>query len=196
MFKTDIDIDMPSTFDPALFFGGYVTKASMVKDEKLQSHPCGVYFQDIPKDPISKLSAIPYDAAEELGYFKVDFLHLNVYNHFESKEEIQALLKLEPDWSMLNSPSIVSRLFQVSKHYDVIKKIQPKSILEMADVLALIRPGKAYVMNLYLRDKQKGRKELYKMDERGNYSFKKAHAISYAMVIVLQLHLLSAGIEI
>jgi len=195
MFKTDIDIDMPSTFDATSFFGSYVTKASLYKDEKLQPHPCGVYFQEIPKDPISKLSAIPYDVADELGYFKVDFLHLNVYNYFQSKEEIRELLKVEPDWSMLNSPSIVSKLFQVSKHYDVIKKVNPKSILEMADVLALIRPGKAYVMNLYLRDKRKGRRELYKMDERGNYSFKKAHAISYAMVIVLQLHLLSAGIE-
>jgi DNA polymerase III alpha subunit len=196
MIKTDIDVDMPSTFDAAKFFGSYiVTKASMLKDEKLQSHPCGVYFQEIPKDPLSNLSAIPYEAAEELGYFKVDFLHLDVYKYFESKQEIKDLLKIDPDWTLLNSPSIVSKLFQLSKHYEIIKKIQPKSILEVADVLALIRPGKAYVLNLYLRDKEKGRRELYKMDANGNYSFKKAHAISYAMVVVLQLHLLSAGIE-
>ena len=194
--KTDIDIDTPSTFNAASFFGSYVTKASMIKDEKLQSHPCGVYFQEIPKDPLTDLSAIPYEAAETLGYFKVDFLHLNVYNHFENKEEIKALLKVEPDWSLLNSPSIVSRLFQLSKHYDIIKKVQPKSVIEVADVLALIRPGKAYVLNLYLRDKEKGRRELYKLDKDGNYSFKKAHAISYALVVILQLHLLSAGIEI
>lgn len=194
--QTDIDIDMPSMFNAASFFGSYVTKASMIKDEKLQSHPCGVYFQEIPKDPLTHISAIPYEAAEQLGYFKVDFLHLNVYNHFESKDEIKALLKTEPDWNLLNSPSIVSRLFQLSKHYDIIKKIQPRSIMEIADTLALIRPGKAYVLNLYLKDKEKGRKELYKLDQNGNYSFKKAHAISYAMVVILQLHLLSAGIEI
>lgn len=196
MIKTDIDIDMPSSFDPAKFFGSYVvTKASMLKDEKLQSHPCGVYFQEIPKDPLSNLSAIPYEAAEELGFFKVDFLHLDVYKYFESKQEIKDLLKIEPDWTLLNSPSIVSKLFQLSKHYDIIKKIQPKSILEIADILALIRPGKAYILNLYLRDKQKARNELYKINENDTYAFKKAHAISYALVVVLQLHLLSAGIE-
>jgi len=194
---TDIDIDTSPNFNAALFFGSQVvTKASMLKDEKLQPHPCGVYFQDIPKDPLTNLSAIPYEAAEELGFFKVDFLHLNVYSYFNNKQEIRELLKTEPDWSLLNSPSIVSRLFQLAKHYDIIKKIQPKSILEIADILALIRPGKSYVLSLYLRDKEKGRKELYKMDPSGNYSFKKAHAISYAMVVILQLHLLSAGIEL
>lgn len=194
--RTDIDIDTPSSFNAASFFGSYVTKASMIKDEKLQPHPCGVYFQEIPKDPLTDLSAIPYEAAEQLGYFKVDFLHLNVYNHFENKEEIKTLLKTEPDWNLLNSPSIVSKLFQLSKHYDIIKKVQPKCVMEIADVLAMIRPGKAYVLNLYLRDKEKGRKELYKLDHNGNYSFKKAHAISYALVVILQLHLLSAGVEI
>jgi DNA polymerase III alpha subunit len=194
--NTDIDIDMSSSFNASSFFGSYVTKASLVKDEKLQPHPCGVYFQEIPKDPVLKISAIPYEVAEELGYFKLDFLHLDVYKYFESKQEIKDLLKIEPDWTLLNSQSIVSKLFQLSKHYDIIKKIQPKSILEVADVLALIRPGKAYVLNLYLRDKEKGRRELYKMDANGNYSFKKAHSLSYALVIVLQLHLLSAGIDI
>ena len=193
---TDIDIDMPGSFNPVLFFGNYVTRASMIKDEKLHPHPCGVYFQEISQDPLTHLSAVPYEDAEKMGYFKVDFLHLNVYNFFESKEEIKALLKTEPDWNLLNSPSIVSKLFQLSKHYDIIKKIQPKSIMEVADVLALIRPGKNYILNLYLRDKEKARKELYKLDQNGNYAFKKAHAISYALVIVLQLHLLSAGVEI
>jgi DNA polymerase III alpha subunit len=191
----DIDIDTPNSFDAVSFFGGYATKASMIKDEKLQSHPCGVYFQDIPKDPLTNLSAIPYETADELGYFKVDFLHLNVYNFFDSKDEIKALLKIEPDWTLLNSPSVVSKLFQLSKHYDLIKKVKPTSILELADVLSLIRPGKTFILNLYLRDKEKARKELYKLDKDGNYSFKKAHAIAYALTIILQLHLISAGVE-
>ena len=192
----DIDIDTNPKFNPIEFFGSYAVKASILKDEKLQPHPCGVYFQKIATDPLTHLAAIPYETAEQLGYFKVDFLHLNVYQYFESKDEIRALLKTNPDWSLLNSPSIVTKLFQLSKHYDIIDKIKPTSIMELADVLALIRPGKAYVLNLYLRDKEKGRKELYKMDKDGNYSFKKAHAISYAMVVVLQLHLLSMGIDI
>ena len=195
--KTDIDIDTANSFNPSTFFGNsIVTKASMIKDGKLQGHPCGVYFQEVPVDPISKLAAIQYEDAEELGYFKVDFLHLNIYNHFKDKQEIKELLKVDPDWSLFNSPSTVSKLFQLSKHYDIINKVKPKSIMEVADLLALIRPGKTYVLNLYLRDKEKGRRELYKLDADGNYSFKKAHAISYALVVVLQLHLISAGIEL
>lgn len=194
---TDIDIDTGNAFDPVKFFGGdVVVKATLVKDDKLQGHPCGVYFQNIAVDPISKLSAIAYDDAEELGYFKVDFLHLNIYNHFNDKQEIKELLKAEPDWSILNSPSIVSKLFQLSKHYDIINKIKPKSIDEIADVLALIRPGKSYILNLYLKNKERARKELYKIDKDGNFGFKKSHAYAYALVVVLQLHLLAAGIEL
>ena len=46
-----------------------------------------------------------------------------------------------------------------------------------------------HLTNLYINDKQKALKYLWLQDDDG-YAFKKAHAISYAMVIVLQLHLL------
>lgn len=189
----DVDIDTVSTFNPSSVFGDRITKASIIKDEKIQPHPCGVYFQEIAKDPISKLAAMSYEDAEEAGYFKVDFLHLNIYNYFESKDEIRALLKQEPDWTQLNSPSTVKNLFQLAKHYDTLSQVKPTSILELADVLAMIRPGKINILKLYLRDREKGRKELYKQDADG-FTFKKAHAISYALVVVLQLHLISAGI--
>lgn len=190
----DIDIDMPSSFDPAKFFGSYVTKASLVKDEKLQPHPCGVYFQEIPKDPVLKISAIPYEPAEELGYFKLDFLHLNVYDLFESKDEIKNLLKDPPNWDLLASKEVVKKLFQLSKHYDIISQVKPKNIDDLADVLALIRPGKTFILKLYLKDKNKARRELYKRSQNDVYSFKKAHAYAYAMVVILQLHLIGAEI--
>ncbi len=191
----DIDIDTPPLFNPLAIFKDNAIKASLIKDKKIQPHPCGVYFQEIPIDPITKLSAIPYDEAEQLGYFKIDFLHLGIYSYFENKDEITALLKIDPEWDLLNSPTVVSKLFQLSKYYNVINKIKPKSISDIADTLALIRPGKSYVLNLYLRDKEKGKKELYKIDPNSSYSFKKSHAYAYALIIVLQLHLINAGIE-
>ena len=192
--NTDIDIDCPTNFDPTKIFKGAV-RASILKDKKLTPHPCGVYFQAVPTDPLTGLSAVPYSEAEELGCFKVDFLHLHVYDHFTSRSEIKELLKYDPDWDLLKIPSVVEQLFQVSKHYDLLQQVKPHSILEIGDCLALIRPQKRFILQYYLRDPVKYRDELYKQEAEGGYSFKKAHAIAYALVIVLQLHLIKGGIK-
>lgn len=187
----DVDIDFPTNFKPEKIFPLW-PRASILKDEKLVPHPCGVYPQAIARDPITKLAAIPYDEANEVGYFKLDFLHLNVYNHFESREEILALLDIEPNWELFKLPSAVLKLFQLAKHYDLLQQIKPSSVEEIADVLALIRPGKSTLLGLYLKDKVVARKMLYLSSE--DFSFKRSHAISYALVVVLQLHLIEEGL--
>jgi len=161
----------------------------------LAPHPCGVYFQDVATDPITGLSAIPYEQAEELGCFKIDFLHVHVYDHFTSRAEIKELLKHEPDWGLLEIPSVVAQLFQVSKHHELLNQIKPKSIIELSDCLALIRPQKRFLLKYYLSNRVKARIDLYKQEPGSGYAFKKGHAISYAMVIVLQLHLIKFGIK-
>jgi hypothetical protein len=190
----DIDIDVPSSFDPVKVFDR-VVRASLLKDKKLLPHPCGVYFQEVPTDPLTGLSAVPYAEAEHLGCFKIDFLHLHVYDHFSSREEIKELLKYPPDWDLLKIPSVVDQLFQLSKHYDLLQQVQPRSITELADCLALIRPQKRFILKYYLQDAARYRPELYKQDADGGYGFKKAHAIAYALVVVLQLHLIKGGIS-
>jgi DNA polymerase III alpha subunit len=187
----DIDIDTPTSFNPNSIFPW--TRASLVKDESLQPHPCGVYPQNISIDPVTGLSAIPYNIAEDLGFYKIDFLHLNVYDHFKSRDEIEQLLEIEPDWTLLTDSKHQTKLFQLSKHGDILNEVKPKSIEELADVLALIRPGKKQLLKLYKAQRESTRRILYAKDETG-YSFKKSHAIAYAMVIILQLHLISSGI--
>lgn len=189
----DIDIDMKTDFNPLDVFPKWV-KASNVIGGELKSHPCGIYPQHIPVDRLTGLAAIPYDKAEELGFMKLDFLHNSVYNHFESREEIEALIQIEPEWSILLMPSEQKKLFQLSKHGEILDRVKPKSIEDIADVLALIRPGKTQFLELYLSDKNKGRVLLYAKDKKSGYSFKKSHAIAYALVIVLQLHLIQGGI--
>lgn len=188
----DIDLDLPTTFKVDDIFD-QVIHASMVEKGELRKHPCGVYFQPIPVDQISGLAAIPYEPAEELGFFKVDFLHLTILDHFESKEEIRELLKHNPDWNLLQIPSVVQKLFQIHKHYDILAMVKPQTVQELADVIALIRPGKKHLLTQYLQNKEQVRKELYKRPKSGYY-FKKGHAISYAMTIVLQLHLIKSKI--
>jgi DNA polymerase III alpha subunit len=188
--KFDIDIDFKTDFDPLTIFNW--TKASIYKDEKLTPHPCGIYPQHISKDPITKLSAIPYDVADNLGFFKIDMLHLSAYNHFQSRQEMLDLLEKEPDWNLLLMKSNVEKLFQLSKHFDIILKTRPKSIDDIADLMALIRPGKIGLLDLYLAQKEFVKKVLYSQTDK--FSFKKSHAYSYAQIVILQLHLIEMNI--
>lgn len=137
-------------------------------------------------------SAIPYSEAEELGYLKVDFLHVSAYNGFKSRDEIEKYMLIEPDWSLLQLQSTWPKLFQLSKHGDLLTALKPRTIQELADCMALIRPGKKTLIGLYSKAKTQARMALYAKDENG-YSFKKSHAYAYAYVVWLQLHLIEQG---
>jgi DNA polymerase III alpha subunit len=189
----DIDLDLKTDFDPLEIFPTAI-RASTVRNEALAKHPVGVYFQSIPVDQMTNLSAIPFKQAEEAGYFKIDFLHLSVLDSFESKEEIRELLKHDPDWSLLTQEDVVEKLFQIHRQYSLVSKLAPKSVLEIADCIALMRPGKRYLVDAYLKDKELIREELYRKPDDDKYYFKKGHAVSYALIIVLQLHLVKGGL--
>lgn len=189
----DIDIDTQSSFNAQTIFRHSVA-ASIVKNQKLSRHPCGTYFQKIPVDPVTNLSAIPFKEAEELGYFKVDFLHLTFLDNFKSKQQMRRLLKKEPNWALMQVPSVVAQLSHLSNYIDLVRRINPQSIQEIADILALIRPGKMYLLEAYTRDRELVRDELYaKPKEKNAIWFKRSHSIAYAHNIVLQLHLISGN---
>lgn len=188
----DIDIDTPTSFDPVAVFKN-CTQASQVNNEKITKHPAGVYFQRIPRDPISGLSAIPYNSAEKYEYFKVDFLHLSLLDYFDTKQQLRSLMKRPPKWELLLDDDVIPRLFQLRNSGDLLKYIKPQSVQELADCIALIRPAKIHLQDQYVLDKEKARKELYKMPLPQG-CFKRAHAIAYAFNVVVQLHLIQNGI--
>jgi DNA polymerase III alpha subunit len=187
----DVDIDTATSFDPTKIFPSW-PRASVVRDGKLTPHPCGVYPQSIPRDPMTGYAAIPYDQAEELGFLKVDFLHLSAYNNFESRKQIEELVNQDPNWKLLELDSTHPKLFQLAKHGEMLKAIKPSNIEELADCMALIRPGKKVMIGLYTKARDQARRALYAKDDNG-YSFKKSHALAYAYVCVLQLHLIEQG---
>lgn len=187
----DVDIDTAPDFKPERYFPRWL-RAAVVKDGKVTPHPVGVYPQAMARDPFTELAAIPYEEAEDLGYLKVDFLHLNVYSNFKSRQEIEELLKQEPDWTLLQVPSTWDKLFQLAKHGDLLQKVKPRCVEELADCMALIRPGKKGLLGLYLKEREACRRGLYAQDESG-YSFKRSHSLAYALVVVLQLHLIQQG---
>lgn len=191
----DVDIDLTTNFNPLDYFHTAVC-ASRVQDLELKKHNAGIYFQNIPKDKITGLAAIPYTKAQELGYFKIDFLHLGVLDTFSSKEQIRVLLKKEPDWLLLQSPEHVSKMFHIRKHFELVSRIRPASVQELADCTALIRGSKRPLLDAYIKakNKEKIRRILYAKPLDGRIYFKRSHSVAYALTIVLQLHLIKAGI--
>lgn len=190
----DVDIDFQTTFDPLDYFNEAIRASMVNKDCELIKHPAGVYFQAIPKDSLTQLAAIPYKKAEELGYFKFDFLHLSILDYFENKDEIRELIKIEPDWMLLESAVHVQKLFQLGKHYDLVSQVKPKTVQELADCVSLIRPGKRFLLDAYIKNRNAVRTELYRRDPDAKYYFKRSHAVSYALTIVLQLHLIKGKV--
>lgn len=187
----DIDIDVAPKFKASNVFKA--TPASIVEQGELKKHLVGLYFQNIPVDKETGVAAIPYKEAERMGFFKIDMLNLSILNNFESKDEIKQLLKIEPDWSLLEDEKVVGKLFHLSRHYHVINRIQPTSVEELADCLALIRPNKIKLVDKYIRNRTQTRKELYVKHDASD--LRRSHAIPYALLIVLQLHLIKSGIE-
>lgn len=183
----DIDIDTPSSFDPKEVFTD-VVYASVINNGRFRKHPAGVYFQQVPTEPTQDVCCLPYDLAPHFDLFKVDFLHLSLLDVFDSKDQIRELMKKPPKWEMLEDEDVVAELFQLKNHFDVLQLIQPRSIQELADCVALIRPGRRYLLDQYKSDPVQSRAELYKLPlPKG--CFKKAHAIAYAFNISLQLHM-------
>lgn len=186
----DIDIDVSDNESARKALGGI--RASTVENSELKPHIVGLYFQHAPKDALTGLCAIPYDLAEDYGYKKIDILNLSFLENFDNKEQIRKLLKRKPRWSLLTEDSVIPKLFHLSKHGNVLKAIRPNSVEELADTLALIRPNKKELIPKYIKDKVATREQLYKKVDASD--LRKSHAIPYALIIVLQLHLIDAGI--
>jgi hypothetical protein len=183
----DIDIDIVDTVDLEKVFPEF-RRASRVDKGALKPHPCGGYFETIPLDPLTNLAAIPFKDAEALGYVKVDFLHLSLLSKFTSKEEIHTLINREPDWSLMEDENIVRQLFQLNNSWEFVSAIKPKSIEEVADTIAIIRPDKRHLLNQYIDNKESTRKKLYRTSADDKSTFRRSHALAYALTVVLQLN--------
>jgi DNA polymerase III alpha subunit len=180
----DIDIDF---FDRTLILDKIPHHVAMrIQKDTEVKHNTGVYFTDIPHNPFTNLATIDYESAENRGYFKIDFLNVSIYENVRDEEHLISLLK-DSDWSLLEYQEIVDQLFHINGHFDIVKKLKPKSIEQLAAVLAIIRPAKKYLVD---SDWNTIESEVWKKPEDDSYFFKKSHAIAYAHAIVVQLNLL------
>ena len=88
----------------------------------------------------------------------------------------------------LKDQKIVDELFHLNGHFSIVSKLQPKTIEQLAAVLAIIRPAKRYLVNAPWDDILK---EVWIRPADGSYFFKKSHAVAYAQAIVVQMNLIA-----
>ena len=161
--------------------------ASIISDKEQKKHNTGVYFQDIPTDPLTGRSSIDYKDADDRGYYKVDMLNVSIYKDIKDGKHLNRLMAQEPDWSLLESEDIVNELFHLNGHYSIVSKLKPKNIEQLAAVLAIIRPAKRHLVD---SDWSEIEQDVWQKPTDNSYFFKKAHAFGYAHAIVLQMNLL------
>jgi DNA polymerase III alpha subunit len=186
----DIDIDFVDRTKVLSLFNHI--RASRLENDKLVPHNTGVYLHPVPVDAKTNLCAIPYDQAEENGYFKVDFLNVGIYKNVRSEEHLVQLMETEPLWDLLLDDQFVDLLFHLNGHGDVLKKTCPTSAEQLAAVLAMIRPAKRYLIG---KNWQTIMQEVWTKPGTGEYYFKKSHATAYALAVIVQMNLICESIS-
>jgi DNA polymerase III alpha subunit len=187
----DIDIDFADRTQ-ALEKFKHVVAAIKEADGTFKKHNTGVYCTSVPYNPITKLSTIDYKQAEDRGYFKIDFLNVNVYEGVKDRKHLLELMETEPLWDLLEQDDFTQLLFHVNGHGSILRQSKPRSIEQLAAVLAMIRPAKRYLIG---KDWTTIMTDVWTKPENDEYYFKKAHAIAYAHVIVVQMNLICEKIS-
>lgn len=155
--------------------------------DKNKKHNTGVYVTECPHNPVDMLSTLDHKTAEDRGYFKLDFLNVSLYKDIKDESHLTKLMTKEPLWDLLTEAEFTNKLFHVGEHSSLLKQLKPKTILELAATLAIIRPAKRYLQN---SSWEVIHKEVWTKPTSGEYFFKKAHAVAYAHAIVVQMNLI------
>lgn len=186
-FSSDIDIDFGDREQALKVLN--VTPASILRDGKLVKHNTGVYPSDIPVDPLQGFASIDYDAAEQRGYMKLDFLNVSLYTQIKDEEHLQELMSQEPVWDFLKQREFCSQLIHIGNHYDTLMRMPEPvdSIPRMAMLLSVIRPAKRHLIGQKWSEVAK---TVWEKPTDDSYFFKKAHAVSYAHLVAVHMNLI------
>lgn len=161
--------------------------ATIIDSKGNKKHNTGVYCQQIPINPLTGLASIDYKEAESRGYFKIDFLNVSIYQSVKDEDHLDQLINQEPIWELLEIDEFTNQLFHVSGHSDVLKRMKPKSLEQLAMVLAMIRPSKKHLIG---QDWDTIRKEIWIPPSNSEYYFKQSHSYAYAAAVIVHMNLL------
>lgn len=186
----DIDIDFANR-EHALEKIEHIT-ASIRDNDTFKKHNTGIYCTSVPYNPFTGQSTLDYKEAEERGYFKIDILNVSVYKDVRDEEHLIELMNTEPLWDLLLQDEFVNLLFHLNGHGAVLRKTCPTSVEQLAAVLAMIRPAKRHLIG---QDWTTIMNEVWIKPTTDEYYFKKAHAVAYAVAIVVQMNLICEKIS-
>lgn len=204
---SDLDLDIPSKDSDVIRDG--LTRATILNERgEYQPHPAGVYFyKSIPQ--YENLSVIDYKAMEDEHFQKIDILNNSYLDDITSDEMdifVDNIENEEIEWSELWE---YDEPYQLGKYPGILREFKVESVLDVAIVLALIRPGsvanydkmKAYIhTDKLLKNKSEEAQEVLKetygipvFDEQfkqlgkddGKYRYKKPHSIGYAYILLI-----------
>jgi hypothetical protein len=182
----DIDIDFANRDAAIELLGG--TPASIIRDGKAIKHNTGVYYTDIPVSAVTGNATLDHKVAEERGYFKLDLLNLGVYDTVRNEKHLDALIAKTPNWGRLvTDAEFVSKIVHIGNYFDLLLEKRPQSTIEMAMFLAIIRPGKKHLKHEQWADVKR---TVWNRNETEGYTFRKSHAISYAMAVQVHMNLI------
>ena len=186
-FQSDIDIDFGDRTQ-ALAHIVHVP-ASILRDNKFVKHNSGIYVTPIPTDPFTGQASLDYQVAEARGYVKLDLLNVSLYTHIKSEQHLAQLMNAEPAWDQLYDAEFFARLIHVNSHYETLIRMPEavNSIPRLAMLLSVIRPAKRHLIG---RTWAEVATTVWEKPTDGTYYFKKAHAISYAHLVVVNMNLL------
>jgi len=188
-FNTDVDIDFADRDDILKLIKH--TSAMQNNDQGIRRHNSGVYVTDIPYNPLTDTASIDYQTAEERGYFKIDFLNVNVYKLIKDQAHYDKLMARDVPWSRLKDKTFFEQVIHIGNHYDLVGELALDTIPRMAMFLALIRPAKRHLVGKTWADISK---DIWtKTDDQ--YFFKKSHAVSYALLVTLHMKLLDENLH-
>ena len=183
----DIDIDFANR---DIILSKIQHRVAKLDSEK--KHNTGVYVTEIPHNPIDNLATVDYKTAEDRGYFKLDFLNVSIYKDVKDESHLQELMEREPQWELLEHDDFNNLVFHVAGHGSVLRSMRPRSVEQLAAVLAMIRPAKRHLVG---QSWDTVMKEVWTKPTNDEYYFKKAHAMSYAFAVVVHMNLLCDSIS-
>ena len=181
--NTDVDIDLFDRDELLKHLPHIIGRID--REDGYVKHNTGVYFQRIPRDPVTNMATIDHKDANELGYFKIDFLNNSVYKGIRDEAHLQELVDTEPQWDLLEHTDIVEKLFHIGNYADLVGEMRPTNIDQLAMLLAIIRPGKAHLRGQSWEEVEQ---EVWIKPLDDSYYFKKSHSFGYAMAIIVQLN--------
>ena len=183
----DIDIDFADRNIVLSLIDHRVAKLDTGK-----KHNTGVYVTEIPHNPVDNLATVEHKEANERGYFKLDLLNVSIYKDVRGNQHLTELMERKPLWQLLEHEDFSDKVFHLNGHNELLKQLKPKSVSQLAATLAIIRPAKRHLASTTW---EQINQQVWIKPTNGDYYFKKAHAVSYAMACVVHMNLLCEQLQ-